>query len=344
MTDIVILTGLADTRWTWRPVEAALAELGTVAIVDRTRHEKLPSLARETDRVAEVVAAHGMERPLVVAHSLGAFIGEAYARRYPVAGLLAVDPSWEPGARPRGAVGRGVVAALFGGVGGAGWLLDVTGAARWFGPLVWRLSLRSMALRHPDAGVSAAARAVYRRGETLVAAAAEELAFRDLAAELVEVRASHPEIAVPVVVLTAVGTSAVSADSRRWIERHRRLTALFPHGRHEIVRGAGHLVHVDRPEVIVRWIDRLANGEKYTGLSTGPVDNRRLWISDCGRSSPRRGATRAKSTTLRRRASNPGCGPTAPAVDPAGRSSRWARCARNPCRGRGTRRPRESVR
>lgn len=254
MTDIVILTGLADTRWTWRPIEAALSELGQVVVVDRTRHETFPSLAGETAKLAELVAAHGMERPFVIAHSFGAFIAEAYARRNPVAGLLLVDPSWDPDATPRGAIGSAVVRTLFGGAEWGGRLLDVTGLARHLGPVLWSVSLRSMALRHPNAGVAAAAKSVYRRGETLVAAAAEELAYRDFAASLSQARTSFPKVDVPVVVLTAVGFSAVGRDSRVWIKRHRELAALFSQGRHEIVRGAKHMVHVDRPELIVRLV------------------------------------------------------------------------------------------
>lgn len=257
MSDVVILTGLADSRWTWRPVETALADAGTVLIADRIRHQTFPTLADEIVRVRDLVVGHRVGPPVVVAHSFGALIAEAYARRYPVAGLVLVDPSWDPDATGRGAVGAGLARAVFHGTGALGKALDATGLARHLGPAVWSLSLRSVALRRPGAGVVAASRSVYRRGETLVAAAAEELAFRDFAAALAKSRATTPAPEVPVVVLTAVGTDPKSRDSRYWIAAHRRLAALFPRGRHEIVRGAKHMMHIDRPEVIVREVNRL---------------------------------------------------------------------------------------
>lgn len=257
---IVIVTGLGDTRWTWRPVETSLDGFGPVVVADRPRHDSLPTLAGETGALRELVVGHGLIRPFLVAHSFGAFIAEAYARRWPVSGLLLVDPSWDPGADSRGRVGRAVASGLFRAAVAGGHLLDATGLARRLGPVAWRLSVRAMALRRPSAGVAAAATSVYRRGETLAAAAAEELAFRDVAAALVALRSSVPVVEAPVVVLTAVGVSAESGDSRHWIASHRRLAALFSRGRHEIVRGSGHMVHIDRPEVIVRQVHRCLSG------------------------------------------------------------------------------------
>ncbi len=63
---------------------------------------------------------------------------------------------------------------------------------------------------------------------------------------------------LPFAVLTAGNSPTVSDRDRAfWRETHKRLAASSMNGRHEVVEGAGHLIWLDRPGVVVeaiRWV------------------------------------------------------------------------------------------
>jgi hypothetical protein len=278
MTAVLILTGLADSRWTWRPVAAALPG-HHVVIADRLQHRVFPTLAAEVARIghdlARVEPVHGnagprdatapeaageaTDRPILVAHSVAAFAAEAYARQHRLAGLVLVDPSCEPRGCPRGAIRSGAARAAFAASRRLAKLLDDTGTAGVLGPAMWRLAVRRRARTAPSPPVAAAARAEYRHGDVICAALAEELAYPEFAADLWRLRRRTAAPTIPVRVLTALAAEPPSAADRRWSLRHRLLAESFPAGRHMDVHRCGHLMQLDRPDAIVAAVTAMAD-------------------------------------------------------------------------------------
>lgn len=257
MSDVLILTGRIDTRWTWRPMMAALTG-HRVGVEDRMSHHAFPTLRDEVMAISHHVARHHFERPILVAHSISAFAAEAYARHKPVAALLLINPDCELDVLPRGNSGRAATRATFHAAQAFGEFLDATGAGNMLGPVLWRLQVRRTASRRPSWPVTQAAQVAYRAGHVTVAAIAEELAYREMAADLCTLRRRTSPPAVPVMVLTARRSGVPVVGDRATIGRHRQLARTFPAGVHTVVSGSKQLMQLDRPDAIAKAIRRVA--------------------------------------------------------------------------------------
>jgi pimeloyl-ACP methyl ester carboxylesterase len=96
---IVLVHGITDNRSLWDPVAGRLSADHQVVTLDLRGHGEsgdasdYSALAMAND-VAAVVAAAGIERPVLVGHSLGGIVVSAYAASgAPVAGVVNVDQS-----------------------------------------------------------------------------------------------------------------------------------------------------------------------------------------------------------------------------------------------------------
>jgi pimeloyl-ACP methyl ester carboxylesterase len=92
---IVFVHGLTFNRSTWRPITDRLADRFRCVAVDLPGHGESAGLPRSMEEVGgevhQLVTDLGIERPVVVGHSLGAMLVTMYAALFPVAGVVNVD-------------------------------------------------------------------------------------------------------------------------------------------------------------------------------------------------------------------------------------------------------------
>lgn len=254
---VLLSSGAGGAWFDWTPVTELLRDRHRVVNFDRPGLGGSPpgrrpaGLREEADRLAGLARWVGSP-VIVVAHSLAAIHAEAFARLYPelVRGLVLVDPSAERD-EPRHARGIGRLAPV---AGIAGRAAGITGLARLAGPRVRGLVLRRMTERG-DVAPPDLARAVYTRSHVLGTLIAEHITYRRLAAELLDLRRTAGFPAVPLEVITALGD--VRGDGRPWRYAHAELAALSPYGHQVVLPHTGHLVHIDRPEIIAEAVERL---------------------------------------------------------------------------------------
>ena len=92
----VLLHGLTFDHRMWDPVIGALPAGRRVLAPDLPGHGvtpmlQEPGLAPVVDAVHEAVRAAGIERPIVVGHSIGGPVAAIYASTYPAAGVIVVE-------------------------------------------------------------------------------------------------------------------------------------------------------------------------------------------------------------------------------------------------------------
>ena len=95
-TTCVLLHGLTFDHRMWDPVMGALPAGRRVLAPDLPGHGVTPmlpepGLAPVVDAVHEAVRAAGIERPIVVGHSIGGPVAAIYASTYPAAGVISVE-------------------------------------------------------------------------------------------------------------------------------------------------------------------------------------------------------------------------------------------------------------
>ena len=99
---MVLVSGLGDGFRPWSEVQPAVAEFARVLSYDRlglgqSEQGSAPrTVSRMTDELHALLARTGLRAPyVIVGHSLGGFVAQLYAARYPhdVRGLVLVDPS-----------------------------------------------------------------------------------------------------------------------------------------------------------------------------------------------------------------------------------------------------------
>jgi pimeloyl-ACP methyl ester carboxylesterase len=257
---VVLVAGLGGAWFDWDPLVPMLARGHRTIRFDRPGLGASPpadgtvTLHGEADRLAALVAALDLHRPIVVAHSVGALHAEAYARRHPgsLAGLVLIDPSCEPDVRPRGPVQRRLADALRRAAPALGRLAAVTGLARLLGPQLRTATIRRVARCDAAPGDPADVRAVYGTGRVVTASLIEVIAYRDLATDLLQLRTRQPFPPIPTVVLTAR-----DEHDHDWETRHAELADLLS-GRHIVVSDVGHLLHIDRPDVVAAAVESLS--------------------------------------------------------------------------------------
>ncbi len=95
-SSLLLLHGLTFDRRTWLPIVDILGDGVTAALLDLPGHGSSDSWARY-DLHAVVEALHdaadevGLERPVVVGHSISGLLAFLYASRFPTAGVVDLD-------------------------------------------------------------------------------------------------------------------------------------------------------------------------------------------------------------------------------------------------------------
>ncbi|MFJ9795480.1 alpha/beta fold hydrolase [Streptomyces sp. NPDC101145] len=98
-TPVVLLHGMTFDRRTWRPVVDELDGAVTSIAVDLPGHGGSSAGPTRLDDVAEAIhrllESLGVERPVVVGHSMAAAVAGLYASAHPARGILLVDQATE---------------------------------------------------------------------------------------------------------------------------------------------------------------------------------------------------------------------------------------------------------
>lgn len=248
---LLLSAGLGGAWFDWRRVVALLRDRYRVIGFDRPGLGGSPpaarpaTLRREADRLSALARWAGPP-VIVVAHSFAGLHAEAFARLYPelTRGLVLVDPSAEHHT-PRYARTLARLAAPARLVGAAAGALRLP---RLTGPLLHRLAMRTLCER-PDAVPPEFLRAVCARGDVLGTLLAEDAVYRQVAADLVTLRRHRPFPGVPLRVITAL-----RGGGERWRRAHATLAAFSPEGRQIVLPDTGHMVQIDRPEVVAEAV------------------------------------------------------------------------------------------
>jgi pimeloyl-ACP methyl ester carboxylesterase len=243
---LVLLHGLTFDRSAWRTV---LDELQVVDPDRRTVAFDLPAhgasaplashdLAVVAAAVHEAVEALGLERPVLVGHSISGVIASIYAALYPTAGVIAVDVSLRVG--PFAEIVRSIEPALR----GAGY------------PAAWKQFEASMGveLLAPEAQEIVRAMARPRQDQ-----------FLSYQREILEVPLDHIEgrAEMLLAVLRATGHPySVIAGDGFTVDDERWLLERLPHASVERWPGTGHFPFLAHPR---RFAERLAATAGWPG-------------------------------------------------------------------------------
>ncbi|WP_405708715.1 alpha/beta hydrolase [Streptomyces xanthophaeus] len=258
----VLSAGLAMAWFDWDPAAALLAAEGrTVVRFDRPGHGLSgpactpPSAAGEARRIAGLLDALGLDGPVTVAgHSIAGFHAEAFARLYPrrTAALVLLDSSVEEAPQPLlpAAVRTGAARAL-------GLAATAAGLPAALGPTARRAAVRASRTGGADPAARDLVRRCYRTGRVWRGVLLENSRYLDVAAEVLELRRTHP-LAAPATVLAGHDGSA-GRGALRWLVRQAALADALG-ARFEVAEPAGHLVMLDRPDQVARAIRTAATG------------------------------------------------------------------------------------
>lgn len=259
---LLLSSGVGGAWFDWQPTIDRLRADHRVICFDRPGlgaspvGQVTPSLRAEADRLAALAAWAGAP-VIVLAHSLAAFHAEALVRLEPAlaAGLVLIDPSCERDARP---VRRWPAAAVMAAGRFVGTLAGFTGLAKVLGPWARGRILRRVSGRG-EVVPSSVVRSVYGRGEVIGTVLVEYAAYREMAADLAELRTRRPFPEIPLVVLTALGDVPDPAEARRWAACHARLAELSPGGRQVELADCRHMIQLDRPDVVADAVTDVAD-------------------------------------------------------------------------------------
>ncbi|MFI0373615.1 alpha/beta fold hydrolase [Actinomadura sp. 1N219] len=258
---LLLTSGLGGAWFDWTPTVERLRDEYRITVFDRPglglspAASSRPTLRRDT-AVMEALAERAGRPVIVLAHSMAAFPAEALARTSPerVLGMVLADPSCEPVRRPARALPLGAVLNPLAAATGA--VLGATRLATVAGPFGRRQILRRTS-RRGEAVPDEVVRSVYRRGTVIGTVIGEEIAYREMAADLARLRDRRPFPPLPLVVVTALGDLDTPEKQREWAEGHARLAAMTPHGRHVELQDALHMVPLDRPDVLADAVSEI---------------------------------------------------------------------------------------
>ena len=244
---VILETGLPGTSLAWESVTSDIAGFARVCTYDRAGYawsESGPSPRTAGTIVQELhllLQRAGAEPPYVlVGHSFGGLAAQLYASRFPdeVAGMVLVDSS-HPDQVSQSASLESATA-----LGNVIRVLGPLGIPRFFFPVP------AGSPESRDESVLAAEEQLLKTTRSLRTTAAELAALRE---SLRQVAADRPNLrGKPLVVLTEGRRKA-----RFWHEMQADLANLSSASHSEIVEGAGHFIHHDRPDAVVSAVRRV---------------------------------------------------------------------------------------
>jgi pimeloyl-ACP methyl ester carboxylesterase len=98
-TPVVLVHGLTFDRRIWQPIIDRLGDSVTSLAIDLPAHGQSPGepvpMQDVADQVHSLVQALGLERPIVVGHSIAAAAAGLYAATYPTRGIVIIDQATE---------------------------------------------------------------------------------------------------------------------------------------------------------------------------------------------------------------------------------------------------------
>jgi pimeloyl-ACP methyl ester carboxylesterase len=260
---VVLDSGLGGNLLSWELVAPAVAEFTRVVRFDRPGlgwSDPAPAgVARTPSVVAHELRAllrgAGVPGPFVlVGWSLGGLHVRAFASLWPdeVAGLVLVDASHE---RQFEQLPPKLLRQmrLFNGALRAGGALAEFGAPRALAPFYERMMLAQLVSDNAlPADALAASNATGRSRTGLRAVVAETTALPDAMADAQASRATTSLPPVPVIVITrgAWGLGEIGM-SDTWQALQADQAALSPRGRQVVAERSGHLVPLDRPDLVI---------------------------------------------------------------------------------------------
>jgi pimeloyl-ACP methyl ester carboxylesterase len=258
---VVVLGGLGTTVADWVALLPQLAADGQVLVHDRaglgaSDDDPQPRTAgRMVDDLRAVLEAAGLEPPYVLlGHSWGGLVARVFAHRHPeqVAGLVLVDATHEDMITRLATVMNRATYRVMQGLARTGLLqrgLRRSSTMQGYAPAELDYVLD---LARPTARTA-------RR---------EALAIPAGIAELANARVVAPDLAVPVVALSAGGLRPRRGPAAKVYGRahalHEKLAT--PAGYHQVVPGSGHYVHLDQPAAVldaVRHVRSAARSNRY---------------------------------------------------------------------------------
>ncbi len=258
---VVIIPALGGLTAEWLPVQDALASCTSAAVYDRPGlgwsdpAPGWPTAEGMAGELHSLLDAAGVARPLVLAgHSLGGLVAQVYARLYrdEIAGLALIDSSHprqferlpRPGLRSRRVRTATAVA------------LD------YATPLAVRRLRRSLSREPPrDAQAALALSSRSRRAE-----AKELLAFDAICRDAAMIAGGLGDLPLAVVTSSErVPSLPQGSQAQRersifypaWLALQEELAALSANSVHVVAENAGHLMHKDDPDLVVRAITDL---------------------------------------------------------------------------------------
>ena len=260
---VLFEAGICEFGPTWAPVQEGVAGFARTIAYDRAGlgwSDPSPgprTAAQMVEEARGLLAALGVRPPVVLcAHSFGALVAKLYAHRYPqeVAGLVLVDPSHEDqhlrfpesvrGARP---ALRQMELELLGS-------LREAVAADGAGAVPVPAAL-------PERAADAYRAAVAARPAVIDGMIAESAALpaiqEEVRAEEIRTLGDLPLVVVshgvpPVLPPPAGGGDEVLHEyEAAWQAMQAELAALSSAGTHVVAEGSGHMVHHERPDLVV---------------------------------------------------------------------------------------------
>ncbi len=229
---VVVLHGIGSRAFSWTTQLERWSERYRVVAWDAPGYglsdpfaSGEPAAADYADALADVIDALGLERPIVVGHSLGALIAGTFALRHPDRAralvLLSVACGYgylSPVDRERRFAAR-------------------AGDVRALGPagLAAKRSAALLSAKAPEADVARVRAAMSSVNEAGYLAALRMLIDADLLATI-------GRVALPA--LVACG----SEDAVTPPEQNRRVAEAIPGARFALIEGGGHAVYVERPD------------------------------------------------------------------------------------------------
>jgi pimeloyl-ACP methyl ester carboxylesterase len=242
---LVLVAGFGGDVLDWTPVVPALARSHRVCAFDRLGQgwsDAAPAGGRTfgtmADDLHEAVRAAGIQRPIVVGHSLGGALAQVYAAQHDVAGLVLVD-GLTTGVADAVLARLGTYQSLAP-LGRVGLLRPIAGLMvdPAYAP---ELRAQMLALRARSSALGAVA------GEGAVAAATAGRELRAAEAVLGSGR-------VPVLAIGAGATDVPQLPAGAFADAQRAFAARTPGADFALVPDARHYVMAEQPEEVARLI------------------------------------------------------------------------------------------